>query len=412
MSNLLSKERPRFSERLARYADALAIGVAIALPWSASATSIFILLWLIALVPTLTFAELRREITNPAGGLPVLLFSLGLLGMAWSDASWPERFGGFDSFIKFPLVPFLFVQFRRSDRGVCVMIGYLVSCTVLLAVLTISAFLSGEVFAADSKFNAMAARAQFDVCGLALLFVSIDMFRRDRTFLAAIALIIAFGFLAGSFFFVTTNVVLVRYILLVVIPALILLLIFKKFGWKTTIGFLVAGTALCVVVWSTSQSLQRSTAAVWQGIRSGDVQMLIGERRPVFWQRSLRFIGEAPFLGHGTGATAQLFSRAAAGQTGVLGQITTNPHQQTFAVGIQLGLVGIAALWAMWIAQLLFFVRGDSLPHWIGFLVVIQNIIGSMFDSYLFDFSQGWTYVFGVGVAGGMVLRGRQEQLR
>jgi len=36
--------------------------------------------------------------------------------------------------------------------------------------------------------------------------------------------------------------------------------------------------------------------------------------------------------------------------------------------------------------------------------VVIQNIIGSLFNSHLFDFTEGWLYVFGVGIAGGMVM--------
>jgi hypothetical protein len=38
-------------------------------------------------------------------------------------------------------------------------------------------------------------------------------------------------------------------------------------------------------------------------------------------------------------------------------------------------------------------------------MVVVQNIIGSLFNSHLFDFSQGWGYVIGVDVAAGMVLR-------
>jgi len=37
----------------------------------------------------------------------------------------------------------------------------------------------------------------------------------------------------------------------------------------------------------------------------------------------------------------------------------------------------------------------------------VQNIVGSAFNSHLFDFLQGWIYVIGVGVAGGMVLRNR-----
>jgi hypothetical protein len=57
----------------------------------------------------------------------------------------------------------------------------------------------------------------------------------------------------------------------------------------------------------------------------------------------------------------------------------------------------------MWICHLLLF-RGSSLAHWIGLLVVSQNIMTSLFNSHLFDFHEGWMYVLGVGVAGGMVL--------
>jgi O-antigen ligase len=37
--------------------------------------------------------------------------------------------------------------------------------------------------------------------------------------------------------------------------------------------------------------------------------------------------------------------------------------------------------------------------------VVVQNIFTSLFNSHLFDFHEGWMYVLGVGVAGGMVLK-------
>ena len=85
---------------------------------------------------------------------------------------------------------------------------------------------------------------------------------------------------------------------------------------------------------------------------------------------------------------------------------TTNPHNQTFAVAIQLGLIGAAVLWALWIAHLLLF-RGNGLVAWIGLVVVVQNIVGSLLNSHLFDFTQGWIYVFGVGVAGGVALKNR-----
>jgi O-antigen ligase len=40
-------------------------------------------------------------------------------------------------------------------------------------------------------------------------------------------------------------------------------------------------------------------------------------------------------------------------------------------------------------------------------MVVLQNIFSSLFNSHLFDFHEGWMYVLGVGIAGGMVLRAR-----
>jgi hypothetical protein len=57
----------------------------------------------------------------------------------------------------------------------------------------------------------------------------------------------------------------------------------------------------------------------------------------------------------------------------------------------------------MWLLHLLLF-RGEGLVAWIGLLVVVQNIFTSLFNSHIFDFHEGWMYVLGVGVAGGMVL--------
>ncbi|HVU42878.1 MAG TPA: ligase, partial [Xanthobacteraceae bacterium] len=101
---------------------------------------------------------------------------------------------------------------------------------------------------------------------------------------------------------------------------------------------------------------------------------------------------------------------AAAGKTGAAGIASVNPHDQILAIGIQLGLVGIAALIAMWIAHLMLF-RGVGLTAWIGIVVVVQNVVSSLVNSHLFDFTQAWLYIFGVGVAGGMALRERDVRM-
>jgi hypothetical protein len=89
--------------------------------------------------------------------------------------------------------------------------------------------------------------------------------------------------------------------------------------------------------------------------------------------------------------------------------VVPNPHNQTLNVAVQWGVIGIAILYAMWLVHLLLF-RGDGLANWIGLLVVVQNVFTSLFNSHIFDFHEGWMYVLGVGVAGGMVLKARAAE--
>src|SRR5262249_3318011 len=100
----------------------------------------------------------------------------------------------------------------------------------------------------------------------------------------------------------------------------------------------------------------------------------------------------------GTGTIPMLFRRAATPDA-TPALITTNPHSQILATATELGLVGAVALLAMWIAHLALFRAGTPVA-WIGLLVVTYNIVSSLFNSHLFDFGQGWLYVFGVGVTG------------
>jgi hypothetical protein len=130
-----------------------------------------------------------------------------------------------------------------------------------------------------------------------------------------------------------------------------------------------------------------------------DAPTRVGSRLE-FWRKSLRFFIDAPVIGHGTGSTRGLFEQAAFG-IGVHAEIVSNPHNQTLNVAVQWGSIGVILLYAMWLIHLSLF-RGEGLAQWIGLAVVAQNIFTSMFNSHLFDFQEGWIYVLGVGVAGGM----------
>jgi O-antigen ligase len=200
---------------------------------------------------------------------------------------------------------------------------------------------------------------------------------------------------------------------LAVSAVLIFMFAFWQFGWRKGGVFLLLAMAIALAVWQSSPFLRGQVRLVPQEIReyeSENVRTRSGERLE-FWKRSISFIAEAPIIGHGTGTIRELFRRSAVGETGAAATISPNPHNQTLAVAIQLGAVCVIVLYAMWIGHLLLF-RGTTLAHWIGLVIVVQNIISSLFNSHLFDFTQGWIYVFGVGIAGTVLRRGGHNRLK
>src|SRR5262245_15209804 len=120
-------------DRLALIADGLAVALAMALPWSTSATGIFAALLLVVMIATLDRSQLDRVLATPAGGLPIVLLALATVGMLWAtDATLAERLDALKPYLKLLFIPVLMLQFSRSSRGAWVMIGFLVSCGVLL----------------------------------------------------------------------------------------------------------------------------------------------------------------------------------------------------------------------------------------------------------------------------------------
>jgi O-antigen ligase len=144
-------------------------------------------------------------------------------------------------------------------------------------------------------------------------------------------------------------------------------------------------------------------------IVGGDNSLISAELHLSFLKRSIQIIEQAPLIGHGTGSIIDLFRQTAAGQTGADATISANPHNQTFAVAIQLGILGVIVLYAMWISHAVLMFSRPSQESWIGSLLVTQTVISSLFNSNLFDFTQGWIYVFGVGVIGGVALQRKQN---
>jgi hypothetical protein len=389
-----------------RVVDWLTVLLAVSLPWSTSATGILSVLWLAAVVFALT-REDRGVLLTPAGALPVLLVVFGVAGMLWADVSLFERLGGVESFLKLLFIPLLLVHFRRSGRGMHVFAAYALSCIALLLA-SYAITLIGLQITQDPGVpvkNAATQSGEFATCIAGFAYFARESASQQRWAWAAGAVVLMLAMFANMTFIATGRTALTVLVLLLVFFA------FLHLSWRGIALASAAAVVLLVTAWVSSPYLRMRTETIWTDLQATEAT---GERtssgeRMEFAKRSLEFIREAPVVGHGTGTIHALFERAAAGKKGVAGVAAANPHNQTFAVGIQLGLIGIVVLWATWIAHLLLF-RGGGLVAWIGLVVVVQNIVGSAFNSHLFDFLQGWTYVVGVGVAGGMMLNVRASR--
>ena len=390
-----------------RAADWFALAVAVTLPWSTTATGIFIALWLITILPAMEFGMLRRELTRAAGFLPVALWVLAAIGMLWADVTWAERLAGLGKFHRLLLIPVLLAHFRVSERGIYVVYGFFSSVLLLLIVSWGLAVIPGlpwrgmhqpGVPAKDYIFQS----TDFLICAFALLGYAVVEGRARRWRLTLVLIILSGLFLANIFFVISSRTS------FVVAPVLLLLFGWRQFGWRGFVGAGLIAVLLGVGIWFGSPYVREriDTSLIELRYYRESNTLSSTALHLEFLRKSVLFIEAAPIIGHGTGSIGEEFRNAALGQTGASAELVQNPHNQIFAVAIQLGIIGAALLLAMWAAHLMLFAR-QGLIAWMGLVLVTENIVSSLFNSHLFDFTSGWLYVFGVGVLGGMVLRER-----
>jgi O-antigen ligase len=387
--------------------DVVAVLLAASLPWSTSLVGIFAVVIVLVMLPTIDTGAFISSLKRPISAVPIALFALALAGTLWSDARWGLRFYAVAPTAKLLLLPLLFYHFERSQRGLWVLIAFLASCVALLAMSWLVAYfpdlsLKAKDVASRGVFvkNYIDQSQEFALCAVVLAYPIATLLRAKKIALALLLGAVAVGFLANMAFVIVSRTALVT------IPVMLAVFALLHLRWQTTLMILCAAVVAGLVAWAASPLLQEKVGSisseyhlyVEQGAKTS-----VGERLE-FWRKSLRFFVEAPVAGHGTGSTEGLFEQAAAGQTGIAAEVVRNPHNQTLNVAIQWGVLGIVVLYAMWLSHLLLF-RGEGLFNWIGLLVVVQNVFTSLFNSHLFDFHEGWMYVLGVGVAGGIVLK-------
>ncbi len=226
-------------------ADGLAAAVAVSLPWSTSAASILLAVWLAATLPLLDVSALRRELASAAGGLPVVFAVFAVAGMAWSDASLSERLQGMAPFLRLLAIPILLAQFRCSPRGQWIGIGFLLSATTLLATsfAMVALGIQHGGSAGVPVKDYISQSGAFVLCGFALIDHALDRLRDGRRRLASGAAILAVMFFADVAYIVTSRTT------LIVIPLLFVILGLHRFSGKRLASYLLVVLLGGAAVW-------------------------------------------------------------------------------------------------------------------------------------------------------------------
>ncbi len=387
-------------------ADIAVVLMAISLPWSTSLVAIFAVAWLVFLIPTIEWQGFLESMKRPACATALLLFALAVIGTLWAtDISWSDRLRGVNPAAKLLAIPVLIYHFEKSGRGLWVMLAFLASCTAVMLTSWLMFVDHRVVFDPARSLgvpvkNYIAQSQEFALCAFAAFGAAVYLLKAQRQTWAALLLVLGIGFLANMVFVASSRTV------FVCIPVLIVIFAAKHFSTRGFLLLMAAVIAASALAWTSSPYLRMRAGMIgteYQRYYESNAVTSVGERLE-FWRKSIKFVAEAPLVGHGTGSTKTLFTQDAVGQTGASAQIIGNPHNQTLNVAVQWGLIGCLILYAMWIAHLRLF-AGAGLAAWVGLVAVVENFVSSLLNSHLFDFHEGWIYVLAVGVAGGMVLR-------
>jgi hypothetical protein len=388
---------------------------AASLPWSTTAVSVFVVLWLLVVLPTIRWPAFFEALRAPASYLPLAFLALALAGLFWTADSWPVGFQGFLPVSKLLAVPLLLYHYERSERGHWVLFAFLAACVLLMGLSWVTYFADWKPspggLAGVPVRNYIDQSHEFALClfVMAPLIVSLAA-NGHRAWTFAFAAVML-GFYLDMRFIATSRTAFTYF------PILLILFAVKYLNRRRAIYFLLFAAVVEFGVLLSSPYLRDRVGRTVEDYKV-DRETNVGRDtnaaaatsnglRLAYWRVSVKAISEAPVFGHGTGSTQQLFSREAEGKSGEWGNIIRNPHNQTLYVAIQWGVLGCLVLYAMWYFHLRLF-RGSFFASWIGLVIVVQNFISSLLNSHLFDFHEGWVYVLGVGVAGGMVARAQR----
>jgi O-antigen ligase len=199
----------------------------------------------------------------------------------------------------------------------------------------------------------------------------------------------------------------------VVALGLALLLVFRAASRKWRLpGVLLIVMAFGSVLLISPDLAQRMSGVVLgiEGSQNGAAANSAGANsagaRMRFYRGALVVIARHPIFGTGTGSFNRVYNDQAAVQNLAL---TTNPHNEYLMIGVQTGILGVAALLVLLGALWSHAARLPVGDAWRGRGVALALAISCLFNSSLLDHVDGQSFAFQIGLFY-FGTRGREDQ--
>lgn len=396
-----------FRLRSDRFSKQCAVLLGFLIPISTAATHVvltgLILGWFLA-------GNLQEKLKiiyrHPVARMALGFFGVFLIGCLYSKAPTSDRIMLVEKMSKLLYIPFL-LPLMREEKWRRAVIGAFVSAmllTFLLSILKVYAglpitnrFTEACVFKDHIYTNLMMAFSSF-IMGH-YMFLNVNL--RVRILLGCL--------LAGLIFYIFfMSQGRSGYVIFAVLWSLFFL---QRFKLKNFLLGMLGLILLLGLVWISSLTFQKRVSYAIHNLKSyrmGDFNSSDGLRLE-YLDQTWKLSKQSPWIGFGTGSFKEVYrAHSLANHT----PLTDNPHNEYLNVFLQLGLLGIGALLALFGSILKNSYYLPTLEKWLAQGLGVAMMIGCLMNSWLLDFTSGYFFVILVGACFGALNLDRLKSKR
>jgi O-antigen ligase len=323
---------------------------------------------------------------NPMALMFILFFALFLIGLSYTSVQWPIALHTLTKYSKFLLGFFLFSTFRHEKTARFAFFAFLVAASLTLLFSFIKFFGHSDFlhrFGSDSGVF-----KDHIFTGFLLAFTSYCYAVFAFSIKNAWRWLFVVLFLVAAYNVLFINLSRSGY---VVLFSLLLLLASQLYAWKGLLAGLLISIFLCGGLLFLPANFKERFNLAHSEITQyehGRFATSVGLRLE-FYHNSLKLLKEHPWLGTGTGSFAQDYLTI----TQKKQFATQNPHNEYLNIAVQFGLLGFVILLGMFITHAWTSFRLPGMRQYLAQAVLVSIALGSLFNSWLMDVTQGCFYV-------------------